>query len=106
MVLTLLFTLCFAVTVLADEPATSGSGSGGTEVVTAITRLGGLIVSVIRAVGAIAALFGMFQLGMSFTSHDTSQRIQGGLFIAGGLFILFSPEILNFIAPGAMSGMM
>ena len=93
--------MCFAFTVFATEAA----GTSGTEVVNAISRLGSIIISIVRAVGAIAVLYGLLQVGMSMPSHDTTQRLVGFLCIAGGVIILFGPEIVEFIAPGSLAGM-
>ena len=43
------------------------------------------------------------QVGMSFQSHDPSQRSQGFLCLAGGLIIVFAKSLLQAIAPGAFS---
>lgn len=40
---------------------------------------------------------GVVQVGLSFQSHDPSQRSQGFLTLAGGLVITFAKEILDLI---------
>ena len=51
----------------------------------------------------ILAGWGLVQVGMSFQSHDPSQRSQGFLCLAGGLIIVFAKSILTAIAPGVFS---
>ena len=51
------------------------------------------------AVLSIALLlgWGIVQVGLSFQSHDPSQRSNGFLTLAGGIVITFAKEILNLI---------
>ena len=56
-----------------------------------------LLFSLIRAVGVILLGWGVVQVGLSFQSHDPSQRSQGFLTLAGGLVITFAREILALI---------
>ena len=56
-----------------------------------------LLFSLIRAVGIILLGWGVVQVGLSFQSHDPSQRSQGFLTLAGGLVITFAREILALI---------
>ena len=51
----------------------------------------------IRAVGLILLGYGILQVGLSFQSHDPSQRSNGILTIAGGIVITFTKEILTLI---------
>ena len=53
--------------------------------------------------GIILAGWGLVQVGMSFQSHDPSQRSQGFLCLAGGLIIVFAKSILTAIAPGVFT---
>ena len=64
---------------------------------TVISNLNTFIFSVIRAVGLILLGWGIVQIGLSFQSHDHSQRSQGFLTLAGGIIITFAKEILNLI---------
>ena len=41
--------------------------------------------------------WGIVQVGLSFQSHDPSQRSNGFLTLAGGVIITFAKEILNLI---------
>jgi len=73
------------------------------EAETAINNMSDIIFGIIRAVGVILAGWGLVQVGMSFQSHDPSQRSQGFLCLAGGLIIVFAKSILTAIAPGVFS---
>ena len=44
--------------------------------------------------------WGIVQVGLSFQSHDPSQRSQGFLTLAGGLVVTFAKEILDLITGG------
>ena len=73
------------------------------EAETAINNMSNIIFGIIRAIGIILAGWGLVQVGMSFQSHDPSQRSQGFLCLAGGLIIVFAKSILTAIAPGAFT---
>ena len=73
------------------------------EAETAINNLSNIIFGIIRAIGIILAGWGLVQVGMSFQSHDPSQRSQGFLCLAGGLIIVFAKSILTAIAPGVFT---
>ena len=62
-----------------------------------INNLSAFIFSLIRAVGMILLGWGIVQVGLSFQSHDPSQRSQGFLTLAGGLVVTFAKEILELI---------
>ena len=68
---------------------------------TAINNMSDIIFGIIKSIGVILAGWGLVQVGMSFQSHDPSQRSQGFLCLAGGLIIVFARSILESIAPGA-----
>ncbi|WP_203226453.1 glutamyl-tRNA amidotransferase [Massiliimalia timonensis] len=63
----------------------------------AVNNLSGFIFSLIRAIGLILLGWGVVQVGLSFQSHDPSQRSQGFLTLAGGLVVTFTKEILDLI---------
>ena len=73
------------------------------EAETAINNMSNIIFGIIRAIGIILAGWGLVQVGMSFQSHDPSQRSQGFLCLAGGLIIVFAKSILTSIAPGVFT---
>ena len=62
-----------------------------------VNKLSEFIFSLIRAVGLILLGYGILQVGLSFQSHDPSQRSNGMLTIAGGIVITFTREILTLI---------
>ena len=64
---------------------------------TIVNNLSDFIFSIIKAVGVIVLGWGIVQVGMSFQSHDASQRTQGFLCLFGGLMIAFAKEILSTI---------
>ena len=82
-----LCTCCFSV------PAFAASG----DPLGVVNNLSDFIFSLIRAVGMILLGWGVVQVGLSFQSHDPSQRSQGFLTLAGGLVITFAKEILDLI---------
>ena len=69
--------------------------AAGGDPLTVINNLSEFIFGLIRAVGLILLGYGILQVGMSFSGHDPSQRIQGLMCIAGAILIFFSPEILT-----------
>lgn len=71
--------------------------TGVTEVDTMLNNLSSLITGIVKVIGGVLCIYGILQVGMSFTSHDPSQRIQGLMCIAGAIIIFFSPEILAAI---------
>mgnify|MGYP000555069076 CR=1 FL=1 len=66
-------------------------------VVNVVNNLSTFIFSLIRAIGLILLGWGVVQVGLSFQSHDPSQRSQGFLTLAGGLVVTFAKEILDLI---------
>ena len=65
--------------------------------ITTINNLSTFIFGLIRAVGLILLGWGIVQVGLSFQSHDPSQRSNGFLTLAGGVVITFAKEILDLI---------
>lgn len=64
---------------------------------TVVNNLSTFVFALIRAVGMILLGWGVVQVGLSFQSHDPSQRSQGFLTLAGGLIVTFAKEILDLI---------
>jgi hypothetical protein len=62
-----------------------------------VNNLSDFIFGLIRAIGIIMLGFGIVQVGMSISSHDSSQRANGFLALGGGIVITFAKEILNII---------
>ena len=93
----------------ATQPPCRASASGGAcclsttafaasgDPLGVVNNLSTFIFSLIRAIGMILLGWGVVQVGLSFQSHDPSQRSQGFLTLAGGLVITFAKEILDLI---------
>lgn len=77
---------CITVTAFADD-----------DPLTVVNNLSTFIFGLIRAVGLIILAWGIVQVGLSFQTHDPSQRSNGFLTLAGGVVITFTKEILNLI---------
>ena len=71
-----------------------------TDPLTVINNLSSFVFSLIRAVGIILLGWGVVQVGLSFQSHDPSQRSNGFLTLAGGIIVAFAKEILELILGG------
>ena len=65
--------------------------------ISTVNKLSDFIFSLIRAIGLILLGLGIMQVGLSFKSHDPSQRSNGFLTVAGGIVIVFTKEILLMI---------
>ena len=87
LVIALAMMLCFSVTAFAAEG----------DPITVVNNLSNFIFGLIRAVGLIILGWGVVQIGLSFQSHDPSQRSNGFLTLAGGVVITFAKEILSLI---------
>ena len=75
---------------------TTAYATGG-DPLTIVNNLSDFIFGVIRAVGLILLGWGIVQIGLSFQSHDPSQRSNGFLTLAGGVIVTFAKEILALI---------
>lgn len=63
-----------------------------------VNNLSDFIFGLTKVIGGIIVGYAIVQIGLSFTSHDASQRANGFLFFAGGLIIMFAKTILDLIA--------
>ena len=79
--------VCFSTTAFAT----------GADPITVVNNLSDFIFSAIKAIGIIILGWGIVQVGLSFSSHDPSQRSNGFLTLAGGIVITFAKEILTLI---------
>ena len=86
LVLALALMVGLAVTAFADD-----------DPIGVVNNLSSFIFGLIRAVGHILLGWGIVQVGLSFQSHDPSQRSNGFLTLAGGIVITFAKEILDLI---------
>ena len=93
-----LYTLCvcLALTMAVFIVPAFAAPAGG-DPLDVVNNLSEFIFSLIRAVGLILLGYGILQVGLSFQSHDPSQRSNGILTIAGGIVITFTKEILTLI---------
>lgn len=71
--------------------------TGLPEIDNIFNQLFSLLFGILRAVGAVLVIYGLFQFAQSFQAHDTTARISGILMIAGGLIVCFLREILIFL---------
>jgi len=70
---------------------------GATDPLQALNNLTTFLYSGLKAIGTIASIFGLLQIGLSMQNHDPSQRATGFLILFGGLIIAYIQEILNLI---------
>ena len=84
--------MCAAIMACAAVPAFAAG-----DTITLVNNLSDFIFGLIRAVGLIILGWGIVQIGLSFQSHDPSQRSNGFLTLAGGIVITFTKEILDLI---------
>ena len=88
---------CAAVLTVAFTIGCSVTAFAASDPLTVVNNLSDFIFGLIRAVGLILLGWGVVQVGLSFQSHDPSQRSQGFLTLAGGIVITFAKEILTLI---------
>lgn len=93
---TLLKVLCAVVITMIMFTATTAFAANEDPIEIANNFTNFLFV-IVRIVGAAILVFGIVQLGMSFKSHDPSQRGNAMLSIAGGIIIVLAKEILSLI---------
>lgn len=65
--------------------------------ISVINNLSNFIFTLTRAIGTIILIFGVVQIGMSYQSHDPSQRTNGVFTLVGGVIITFAKEIIGLI---------
>lgn len=85
---------CCALALAASGMTASATGG---DPLTVVTNLSDFVFALIRAIGIILLGWGIVQVGLSFQSHDPSQRSNGFLTLTGGIVITFTKEILNLI---------
>mgnify|MGYP007060520275 FL=1 len=88
---------CAAVLSVALVLGCSVTAFAADDPIAVVNNLSDFIFGLIRAVGLILLGWGIVQVGLSFQSHDPSQRSNGFLTLAGGIVITFAKEILNLI---------
>ena len=95
-----MWTLVVAMACLLPTRAFAAS----TDPLTIVNNLSTFIFGIIRAIGMILLGWGIVQVGLSFQSHDPSQRSNGFLTLAGGIVITFAKEILDLIIGTSAGG--
>lgn len=88
---------CVAVLALTFVLGSSVTAFAASDPIAVVNNLSDFIFGLIRAVGMILLGWGVVQVGLSFQSHDPSQRSNGFLTLAGGVIITFAKEILTLI---------
>ena len=88
---------CLALVLTTGAVPAFAANNVTNDALAAVSNLSNFIFSLIRAVGLILLGYGILQVGLSFQSHDPSQRSNGILTIAGGIIIVFTKEILDLI---------
>ena len=92
-----LYALCVCLALAMATTIMPAFAAAGGDPLTVVNNLSDFILSLIRAVGLILLGYGILQVGLSFQSHDPSQRSNGMPTIAGGIVITFTREILTLI---------
>lgn len=96
---------CVIIVMLAMILSFAMPVSAAGDPLTVINNLSTFIFGIIRAVGMILIGWGIVQVGLSFQTHDPSQRSNGFLTLAGGVIITFAKEILDLIiGPTVITG--
>ena len=88
---------CTVIITIVLITALSAAALAADDPIAVVNNLSDFIFGLIRAVGLIILGWGVVQVGMSFQSHDPSQRSNGFLTLAGGIVITFTKEILDLI---------
>lgn len=87
-----------AVMLIGLTIGTSTNVLAANDPIAVVNNLSDFIFGLTRAIGLIISGYAIVQIGLSFSTHDPSQRANGFMFFAGGLIITFAKEILNMIA--------
>lgn len=81
--------IALAIVVCVGAPAFAEE----TDPIAVVNNLSDMVFALIRGVGVIILGWGIVQVGLSFQSHDASQRSNGFLTLAGGIVIFFAKEM-------------
>ena len=81
---------CFCLNVFAEEE----------DPLSVVNNLSNFIFTLMRGIGLIVTGYGILQVGLSFKSHDPSQRAEAMMVIGGGIIITFAKTILDLIMGG------
>lgn len=75
-------------------PAAAAPSSGITNTINLFMEI---LLGVVRAIGAILALWGVVELGIALKAHDASQRASAIKSLAAGLLVFFAGQILDSV---------
>lgn len=89
--------ICTILIITVSAVPVFATDTSGDDPLTVIGNLDEFIFSVIRLIGVGFAGFGIFQIGMSISSHDAGQRVIGIAAAVGGLIMCFAKQILILI---------
>lgn len=98
--LKLLVSLITGMTLAPVPPIFADTGVTGVD--TGLNNLTTFIRGIIRGVGVIFLVLGLYKLAASFRTQDARERQEGIWSTISGIIIVFIPEIVNFIAPGSI----
>lgn len=77
------------------DPTAAAGGETSNDATSAVNNLRTFLETIISTAGAIVALYGVVQIGLSISSQDHTQRATGIFALVGGLLIAFAPSILS-----------
>lgn len=88
---------CLCLILCLSGTTVSAFATQATDPVAAVNNFSDFLFSFIRLAGILIAAWGVVQVGLSFQTHDATQRSQGILTAFGGIIIMFTKEIINMI---------
>jgi len=80
--------------------STSVFASGTSEIMKPLNNFNSLLFDLVAGVGTAALIFGFIMLGLSFYSHDASQRVAAIWAIVGGILFVSIRLVIAFITGG------
>ena len=89
------FAALSAVAILAAMFSVMAFAAG--DVTSVLSNTANLLFTVVRIVGVILCLWGIWELAQSLAQHDGSARFRGIMTFAAGLLVVFAKEILTAI---------
>ncbi len=87
----LALTLSMAVCLADGDEKTGGN------LLLTLENLKSLMFAAVTVVGLLIALFGVVQFGLSFQTHDPSQKSQGLMGLVGGAIVACAPWIVGYL---------
>lgn len=65
------------------------------DITAAMTSLTDLVLTIVRAIGVIVAVWGVFDLASGYQSHDGTQQTAGVKRLVAGLIMIFAGSVLS-----------